>query len=367
MRRILFGIALFFLLDAAIFRSGLYASILTYDSMQGYGHHVVSSLERRPENALGDILIAGDSRITEGFNAGLATREFGSDRVEFVQGGIPGASLRAWCYFLEHLDPQARRYRAVVLTLPTYRQRPPLMRDSEYPEQDASLLVPVLSTSEFTDFVRRHARLSERGALLWLRLGVSAVNYRDDFENLLMHPLERVRNYRWRQSIGLRAGDGYEGRPQDMVGLSWDARSGRFTFPERLSEVQRRTIEDDYLRPDLAGVATEDVASAYWMERIVKRYERGASPLILVRLPSTPVPSAFDESHLPLATGVAKAVGRHNVTVLPELSLADLERPELFFDHRHLNSKGRSRLTESLSRLLLQALAESSRLRGASR
>ncbi len=351
MIRILLGIAFFFLLDGALFRSGLYATIMTSESMQGAAHHFVSALEALPPNPEKDILVVGDSRSAEGFNAGLATRLFGEDGTRFLPAGMPGVGARDWCYILERLDPKADRYRVIALTLRSFRKSPPQGAGFDDRVIDGDILGPLISTPAFIDLIGHQPGFDHK-LDLWSRVIVSALNYRADFNDLVLHPIRRLGNYHWRRVIGIHFSDGYNGRPETMTGLAWDPQTRTLRYPERLTEAQRREIDADIEHPYWDGVEQEDAYNDYWIMRILRRYQGTSTQVVLVRLPNFPLHGILDEKALPFSTLVHDAESLGNATILPEDTLLDLERPEFFFDNRHLNMEGRARLTETLAPLL---------------
>jgi hypothetical protein len=349
--RVIVMIALYFALDAGIFRSGLYAEFLTNVSMQGSGHHVMSSLEARPPHPDRDILIMGDSRIAEGFSASIANREVAQDGLNFIQAGMGGSTMRVWCYLLEQLDPQANRFRAIVLTLRSFRASPPPGDGYDARMQDMDFLGPNISTRAFVDFVSHQTGFDSKLAL-WSNLIVTAQQYRADFADLLLHPRARIRQHHWLQAVGVHVSDDYAGRPEAMTGLAWSADSNTLTYPAGLSEAQKQTLNEEFKRayPDL--IPQDEAYQAYWLNRIVQRYEGGKTELVLVRLPSTPLPAAAGESHAPVLTAIREATGLRSIVIMPEDTFADLEKPELFFDYRHLNAAGRAMLSHRLADLL---------------
>jgi len=72
--RVIVGLAVFLVLDTAIFRTSLYSRILSPDSIVGTAAYYVKYEREREPSHRGDVLVIGDSQVGEGFWAGLANR-----------------------------------------------------------------------------------------------------------------------------------------------------------------------------------------------------------------------------------------------------------------------------------------------------
>ena len=70
----------------------------------------------------------------------------------------------------------------------------------------------------------------------------------DDVVDFLEHPIARIRRVQ-REPKRLQARDIYKGRDYDIVGTSYDPKTGQVTFPPRLSEAQRDAIRDSLVKP----------------------------------------------------------------------------------------------------------------------
>jgi hypothetical protein len=355
MRSIVVGVLFFFAVDAVLFRAGLYLPLLTYGSMQGFTYHQATRLEARKPDPQHDVLMLGDSRVTEGFNAGLATRQQVASGLVFVQGGDPGSTLRSTCYLLERVDPKADRYRAIVLTIRSFRQTPMAAAITDDRMLDADILAPVVSTAAFVDLSRSEPVLSDR-IKLWSRVLIAALNYRADVLDLLLHPWNHLQDAAFGRTGDWLTGDLNSGHSESMRGLTFDPATGALSFPSWPNPAQRAQIEDDAKRHWPVAVPTEDAYLAHWTSRILRRYAGGSAQVFIVRLPFSPFPAAFDDASRPLASFVRSAAGLASVTIVPETTFTDLERPETFFDGRHLNAEGRRALTERLGGLLAQSL-----------
>lgn len=356
MRRVLLGLALFFALDSAVFRSGLYRAWVTPASMQGFASHLFQALEEHPAKPTRDVLVLGDSRIGEGFSSRRANALAGPDGPVFLPGGIPGTTPRAWCLMLERLDPDARRYAAIILGLRSFRQSPEHVAITDDRMLDADILGPLISTRAFIDLIDHQPGFANK-ITLWSRLLVTARMYRADFADLVARPRGHLTPALAWPAAGLGYADGYDGRAGTMVGLAWHPEDESLTFPDGLTEAQKATLREDFPAHHPETVAAEDAYNAYWIGRIARRYAGGPTKLILARLPTSPLPEVAHESASPPARFVTDVTGLPSVTLAPEEALTDLEKPALFFDGRHLNAEGRAILTERLVTLARDALS----------
>ena len=114
-RNVCLGVAAFICVDAMIFHSGLYVSMLAPASYAGRIAEITREEKERPPSALKEVLVLGDSRIAEGFSAALAN-ELGSPAgLKFVSLAEPAASANTWYYMVREADPTTGRYWALVI------------------------------------------------------------------------------------------------------------------------------------------------------------------------------------------------------------------------------------------------------------
>jgi hypothetical protein len=362
MKKILWAVVILLALDTAVFRSGWYSSFLSTLSPQGRSQHIIEELEEMPATPTANILLLGDSRLTEGFNAGVASARVVEHGLRFLPGGSPGTNVRDWSYFLEEVDPDASRFRAVVLTFDSYRKRPPIDRDFDDLARDADVLAPVVSTGALVDLIRSANGAGEEFAMA-PRLIVSGLNYRGDLMDLMRSPEGRWQDYQSRKAtFGLPMYGAYTGHPENVVGISWNPDARTLQYPERLTQAQRSEIEEDVHKANSDLVSAFDEFNAHWVGRIARRYEGASTRLILLRLPATPIPEAMDTAAFPSASFVQQLQGRKSIVIGQENAFSNLERPEYFFDGRILNADGRRELTRQMTNLLV-GMAEEGRIR----
>ena len=116
---ILAAVAALFALDALIFRTGLYTSILEPDSSTGL-FELILRREHQAQSRHGRNLIVtlGDSRFA--YYPRVANQQTAATGFAFRSAGVAGTNARAWYCMLRDLDPTRDRYRAIVFGVEDY-------------------------------------------------------------------------------------------------------------------------------------------------------------------------------------------------------------------------------------------------------
>lgn len=348
---ILLSIVTFLAADTLLFRSGLYCRLLSPVSMTGFGYYVDYYEKHRPSSPTRDILFTGDSRMAEGFSARIANASGTDKSYNFVQASIPGSTLRMWYYLLKDMDPKVSRYRAIVISLPSYREVSPGESALDDYTLDADMLAPILNTRQFIKLVETYPTQSVRDSL-WSRVAVTSLNYRMDLQDFLLHPIQRIMSVEWRRRVADRVSDQYNGHPENMEGLSINLKTNELTYPARLSDAERQIVRQRFLKPYDSSPSAFDDYTAEWLGKICARYRGTATELVIVRVPTSPMPQAFNEDSKPVANFVSAIQQCPNVRIVPEETFLNLERPAYFFDTNHLNATGRTEFTKQLVQVI---------------
>jgi hypothetical protein len=346
-RNLFLGIAAFILLDGVIFHSGLYVSILAPNSYAGRIAEITQAEKGRPPSSLKEVLVLGDSRIAEGFSATLAN-ELGSPQgLRFVSLAEPAASANTWYYMVREIDPTTRQYSAVVI---------PYGVGYEPNSADAlriSMTAPLLRYGDCFNFASGFQRWSGRfRAFAACVLRGSA--YQDDVVDLLEHPIARIRSIQ-RKPTSLHSREVYKGRDYDLVGTSYDAMTGQVTFAEKLTEAQRQAFRKSMIQPSQSDVEYSLRLQREWIPRIIKRYSKSSTAIVLTPVPRGPFVElpGFSKGYISV---LPSSIIQRTTLSLPEHTFDFLEKPEYYFDVFHLNAKGRQRFTETLVSELLGRL-----------
>jgi hypothetical protein len=110
--------ALFAFVDILAFRTNLYHAILDPASSTGSFESAIAQFRGFQSDPRHDVLVLGDSRIYSGLDPGAA--DAAARGLRFINAGVPGTTPRCWPFFVRAIDPQYRRFRAIVIPVDTY-------------------------------------------------------------------------------------------------------------------------------------------------------------------------------------------------------------------------------------------------------
>src|ERR1039457_1150292 len=229
------GVAGLFALDALLFRTGLYTSILEPDSSTGL-FELILRRERQAQPRYGRNLIVtlGDSRFA--YYPRVANEQTATTGFAFRNAGVAGTDARAWYYMLRDLDPTRDRYRAVVFGVDDYDDE-----DGAYDvSDDLATLHYVAARLRLSDvipfalsFQNPAARWDAfRGSLL------KGIVFQRDVLAFLTHPAKRLAD------IALDAGGfeewtyGFVDTDRNVVGLKIDWTNFTATVPPGNEELR---------------------------------------------------------------------------------------------------------------------------------
>lgn len=345
------ALAALLLVDASLFRSGLYYRWAEPDSTAGSVVRTLTTIKRDYEPGRKNVLVLGNSRIGEGFSALRADEAGGRDDLHFVNGAVAGTTPRLWYYMLRELDPHTDRFAAIALMvdydaaetrldMTNYSLDTPyaasLLRLSDLPDYPSS----------FTDPEQRER--ARRGILLPLQA------MREDVLNLLAHPIQRRHVVRSTRRNAAYWNSHYPGRDERLPALQLDDAGMPLDWG---ADATVRTKLDAYFH-ELRQPPPESLQSANtaylreWLERIAQRYAAHAVPVFVFVVPRGPWHGS--RAAVPQPHGaVAELASRGEVVPLPGDAFVSLEQPQFFFDAWHMNRDGR----EHFSRLFAQQIA----------
>ncbi len=337
-RNLLLGVAAFVCLDGVIFHTGLYVSILAQDSYAGRLAVITRAENQRPASGLKEVLVVGDSRMAEGFSTTVADELGANAGLKFVNLTEPAASVNTWYYMLREVDPAARRYRAIIVPYGVGYE------PSTADPLRISMAAPLLRYGDCLDFASAFQRWSGRfRAFTACILRGSA--YQSDVADFLEHPIARMRSIQQERNR-LHSRAVYKGRDYDLVGTSYDPKTGEVTFPPRLTETQRQAIRTSLVQPSRAEVQYFLKLQRDWIPRILDRYSNSPTAIVLTPLPRGPF---VELSGFSMAYDVVfpSVITQRAAFSFPKQMFDFLEKPEYYFDGYHLNAKGRQRFTET--------------------
>ncbi len=359
-RRLLFefvaAAAIFVGLEALLFRTDLYPSMLKPDSYSGRSYFTLQFLdEHRPEPDNAAVLVVGDSRIGEGFSAKIADQLTRERNLEFFRAANAGTNLRVWFYLLREIDPQADRFTAVVIPMTSYGDLG--QNQAVMAELNINSVIPLLRYSDVLSFARRGIEKGEmrsRAATVTLLKGIG---YRQDFQDFVNAPGERLRHIERYREHRYAAEYQYQGRQQSLAGLAYDSRQDRILYPPDLDlrPAARLTLERVVRGRNFSHDNRE--FHQMWLGRIVKHYHRSDTRLVFVRLPRGPLRIAPPGPPDPESV-LRSLASNDQVSLLAEGAFDSLEYPEFYFDGLHLNREGRLRFSRILAEQIADLLTE---------
>jgi len=332
-------------LDALLFRTRLYMSILEPDSSAGL-LELILWREKAAQSKAGDNLVVtlGNSRmgyVPKGVD--LRPRQTGYIvRTAVVAGSDP----RAWYYLLRDLDPTARRYRAIVFGIDDYDDED----EAAQPDRDIRALhycIARLRLSDAIEFAASfHSRELQweafRGAML------KGIALQSDIQSFLSHPLKRIAYVRLCHQSWPDWTYDYVESSRNMVGLQIDWSAMKATFAPGMDEVQRATVRNVLLRDPVPQTGRLAHFLRTWLGHIADHYCVSRTKIIFVRLPRGPIPRP-DYLVKKRSSSIRELASLPNVILANEHLFDCLEHPEFFKDALHLNRDGAERFSAMLA------------------
>src|SRR5207244_12559145 len=106
--------------------------------------------------------------------------------------------------------------------------------------------------------------------------------FHSDLVDFLEHPRAPARSVQL-EAKTLHSRDVYKGRYSDIVGTSYDPKTGQVTLPPRLTEAQREAVRDSLVKPSQSETQDFLRMQRDGIQKILKRYS--ASPTAIVLTP----------------------------------------------------------------------------------
>jgi hypothetical protein len=325
------AVLVFFALDSALFRTGWYASVLEPNSTAGFLQESLWTEEHRAGTGSREVLAVGDSRIP----LKPAVADAAGTGYRFFTIAVPGTTPRCWYYMLRAVDPEARRYAAIVIPFDTYDDRN--WEDLREREMDMRYLAPLVSFRDLFGFALSYPGWGLRGQAASTVLFKGLI-YREDLQDFLVR--HRARMTVLRDLQARRSGWRYDAvwESLSLAGMSVDWQARAVQLPEYLPAKKAAEIRE-VLLTDPPPVSREFVEyRREWLGKIVARYRGSRTKLIFVRLARGPVvrPGLVED-----ASSTVREIGaRGEALLVAEHRFDELERPELFGDALHMNQQG---------------------------
>jgi len=345
--------AVLLLIDLSLFRSGLYYRWAEPESTAGSVVRAMMTIRREYEPERRNVLVLGNSRISEGFSAQIADSASGRSDLHFINGSIAGMTPRGWYYVLRTIDPDANRFAAIALMV-DYDVAETRLDMTNYP-LDTPYLMPLLRLSDLRDYPDSFTDDAERQrARRSILLPLQAMH--NDVQNMLAHPLERRDVQRRSRRNAAYWAAHYGGQDAVLPDLQLDAAGMPVAWGADEAQLKPRLEPYFHALRDPPAVELQSANAAYlreWLTRIAQRYSASNVPIIVFVVPRGPWHER--QALVPTLAGpVAELAAAGRVTPLPGVAFVSLEQPQFFFDAAHMNRYGRERF----SNLFAQQIAE---------
>jgi len=332
-------------LEALVFRSGLYVIIADPKSTTGYLGQILRSEDMRPKQGPNQVLGIGDSRMT--LVTSVAEQMTAETGYSYGSIAAAGTTPRCWYYMLRSADPNANRYRAILIAVDSYDDQES-WEDFADRESDLNYVIEQLGYADLKEFSGSYhdpalRSRAQRGILL------KGLILKRDFQELLKNPWARARD-----ALGTRRGyqgwiHDFLGETRDMAGLKVDWEHKSIKPPPDADQALQAGLKQFLLDPLSPDEGRRSAYLKYWYGRIHEHYRKSDTRLIFFRLPRGPW--VRPDFRPPNPDASVRLLAREpNVTLLGEDLLNGLEAPEMFQDQMHLNREGLKGFTMTLAR-----------------
>jgi hypothetical protein len=355
------AIAVLMALNAGIFRLFDYYYWVNPNSTMGSIVQAEDLVRHRIVAGKKNIVVIGDSRVSEGFSPEIANASIRRTDVNFIQSGIPGSSPRAWFYFLRTVDPQRKNFSAIVLMVARlddrYERNDAVSRDDLTDLQPLTTFVdaPVIASDYPDNQEKVHA---------WAAMLLPMLAAREDLFDFARDPKKRITAVTLWHSDFYKWVSTYRGHPNRLPTLNRNE-LGSFNFsamglnPPQLAQMEKHLGRIDGSLTD----TTFEVTSGYrkkWYGAIADAYRRANVPVFVFEVPRGPYEAFATVADSAAPSGALPALAREKrLIALDAAPFEALERPEYFFDALHLNTTGRMLLSPVLADLVTRHLPES--------
>ena len=351
---LLLAIAGVFGIDALLFRTNLYRSVLEPESSTGQ-FELTLWRERRaqlrvPRNTITGV---GDSRFA--YFPRLANQLLAETGFVFRSAGVAGSNPQSWYYMLRDLDPTARRYAAIMIGVDDYDDEDQWFE----PDEDIRALhyaISRLRVTDCLDFAGSFPKFGQRFQVLRGCL-FKGIVLQQDLYAFLSNPQKRIDAVHLQHSGFEEWTYGYVEDKKSLAGLSIDYSTMTATFPPGAGQDQILTVKSFLLRPPPPKENIGRLAKfrRTWFGRIIDRYRGSRTKIVFVRLPRGPIPRPANLVPK-YSSSIREFASKPNVILLDEHAFESLEHPEFFKDGLHLNLEGATRFSHMLAREMQRAL-----------
>ena len=343
----------YLLCEILIFQSGFYARFLEPQiSATGNLERTLYAEVHRPPSGKKEVLVVGNSRMAEGFSAKIANNTNPQDGYQFHNFAVSGTGNRVWYYLVRDVDPHRDRYAAITIPIDDYSD-PDDYEDVADRVSEMPLLVNRIGLADILPYTLSFTQWTSRLTVLRGLLFKSTV-YQRDFQQFMEHPSRRLQVVEDFRLHGESYGYDYEGMDHSLAGLQVDYAKQQIIFPPDMPEDRQHDLTGLFFsNPPQRGM--NRAFEVRWLGPLVDLYRGSKTRIIVFQAPRSPAPRPVSLAHLPW-TITDELRKRPWVTVIDRHVFEDLEKPELFGDHVHLNATGRKLFSPRLAAVVKSAL-----------
>jgi hypothetical protein len=307
-------------------------------------------LKRAARAKVPEVLIVGDSRMAEGFSPVIAGAQVGG-KLHFTNFGVPGSAPRAWYYMLRDADPDRNRFETVVIAFDEYSDQD-WGEDPRNRLPDANYLAGRLEIDDCFDFAESFPNRKLRPGIL-TQCFLKGTAFRADVQEFLSDIPSRIaRAKEWRDKGGGYI-EGYEGKPEELTGLTVDLERQEVHFPPGLKDWQMDTVRTTVLPKYVKQSGALTRYRKEWLGAILDLYKDSATRFVFFQIPRAPWPLPEP----PTPSRFVESVTRNSkITVLAADTFKDLEHPEVFADGLHMNHVGQGIFSKRLAEKVAEVM-----------
>jgi hypothetical protein len=338
---------LFIFINVFLFHTGLYDHIALVDSFAGNVHGRISILSKLEETqAQKPIVFLGDSTTEDGLGAKELSQLIGKPVANL---GLPGTAPKDWVYFLRSIDPERDRFETIVIMIAPHNMR------SRPHENGVNTLLPVAPLKEMLSYSWQFHEPSNKIQYIYSTFD-KVFAFRQDLRNLFLSP-GRIFTIQEEKREQLDALSNWQGKMFNVCDVQRDPSTGRVRHWGQLKDPEIRELAKNAMnrtaelnrRPQVSGILEP-------LSQIMEEYRGSGTRIVVVTIP-------FGIEHRIRVNSksireyyshIQKWNDFSNVWHWNAISESLFRDCRNFYDFRHMNERGRKKLTERLAAELTQ-------------
>lgn len=340
------------LLFNQLFIRHVYTQWLEPESTAGTIMMASSVVQQQLDTTKKNILILGNSRVAEGFSAKLANSSINNNEYHFVSLALPGTTARIWSYVLRKIDKDRNLFFAVYLMAENYNDT----AEENYSDRDVdtAYLAAILTLSDLRTYPSSFDNHKKKVAAFKNILFPIAPLHKDVIQ-FIQNPFKRVeRVLLWRKDYVNWSAD-YPGRDERLPELT---SADKFdSVLQQLAGPRKSEIEWYF---QAVKKCNKEYPHSYkynslWFGDIERYYAGSSARLGVFMIPRGPYHQLMGcDASLRGTLGALHNKGV--VEVVSSKVSTELEQPEYFFDHLHINATGRKVFSVTLANAIVAQL-----------